>query len=72
METINQSLTTQGIHMAQEVSADATHIQTDPKTKEAAYNGHYKIHCHLIHHLISTKTGLTLKGIFMTKKSQAK
>lgn len=63
MEIINQSLAAQGIRMAQEVSGDATHIQADPQDTEAAYNGHYKMYCYLIHHLVCSKTGLTLEWL---------
>jgi len=63
METVNQALAAQGIHMAKKVAGDATHIQAKLQDQEAAYNGHYKMRCYLVHHLICANTGLTLNWI---------
>src|SRR5664280_571855 len=63
MKLIKQALATQGIQMAKTVARDATHIQAPPQDQEAAYNGHYKMRCYLLHHLICAKTGLTLNWI---------
>lgn len=63
MEIINQSLDAQGIHIGKVVCQDATHIAAQSQDKQAAYNGHYKIKCYLLHHLICAATGLTLNFI---------
>jgi hypothetical protein len=63
VKIINQALTSNGIQMAKELAADATHMQSQPQDKEAAYNTHYKMRCYLIHHLICAKTGLTLNWL---------
>ena len=63
MEIINHSLAVQGVRMAQEVSGDATPIQAGHQDPEAAYNGHYKMCCYLMHHLVCRKTGLTLEWL---------
>ena len=63
MKLIKQALASQGIQMAKTVAGDATHMQAPPQDQEAAYNGHYKMRCYLLHHLICAKTGLTLNWI---------
>lgn len=63
MKLIKQALATQGIQMAKTVAGDATHMQAQPEDQEAAYNGHYKMRCYLLHHLICATTGLTLNWI---------
>ena len=63
IKIINRTLATHGIEMSKTVAADATHIQAHPKDKQAAYNGHYKTRCYLVHHLICAKTGLTLNWL---------
>ncbi len=63
MKLVKQALAAQGIQMAAEVVVDATVMQAKAQDKEAAYNGHYKMSCHLIHHVICAKTGLTLNWI---------
>ena len=63
MKLVNQALAAQGIQMAKEVAGDAAPIQAQPRDREAAYNGHYKKRCYLVHHLICGKTGLTLNWI---------
>ena len=63
MKLINQALILYGIQMAKIVSGDATHIQAQSQDREAAYNGHYKINCYLLHHFICAITGLTLNWI---------
>jgi hypothetical protein len=63
IEIVNQALAAQNIHMAQTVAGDATHIQAKPQDQEAAYNGHYKMRCYLLHHLVCAKTGLTLNWL---------
>jgi hypothetical protein len=75
MGIISKALAARGIQMAEEVAADATHIQAQPEDEEAAYNRYYKMRCYLVHRLICAKTGLTLnwlvapgnvdEGIFM-------
>jgi hypothetical protein len=63
MEIVNLALASLGIRMAEKAAGDATHIRAKPQDQEAAYNGHYKMRCYLIHHLICAKTGLTLNWI---------
>ncbi len=63
MKLIKQALASQEIQMAKTVAGDATHMQAPPQDQEAAYNGHYKMRCYLLHHLICAKTGLTLNWI---------
>lgn len=63
IEIVNQALAAQNIHMAQTVAGDATHISAKPQDREAAYNGHYKMRCYLLHHLVCAKTGLTLNWL---------
>jgi hypothetical protein len=63
MKTINQTLAAQRIQIGKVICADATHIEAQPNDKEAAYNGHYKMRCYLIHHIICAKTGLTLNWV---------
>lgn len=63
IKLINQALVTQRIWMAKQAAGDATHIQAQSQDEEAAYNGHYKMRCYLVHHLICSKTGLTLNWI---------
>ena len=63
MKLIDHALAAPGIQMAKTVAGDATHMQAPPQDQEAAYNGHYKMRCYLLHHLICAKTGLTLNWI---------
>jgi Transposase DDE domain len=63
MKIINQTLAAQGIQIGKIVCADATHIAAQSSDKEAAYNGHYKTKCYLLHHLICAVTGLTVNWI---------
>jgi hypothetical protein len=63
MKLVNQALAAKGIHMALQVVGDATQVEAKLQDKEAAYNGHYKMRCYLIHHLICAKTGLTINWI---------
>jgi len=63
MKTINQTLDSQGIQMGKVVCTDATHIAAQSSDGEAAYNGHYKKKCYLLHHLICAVTGLTLNWV---------
>lgn len=63
MKIINQALAAQGIHIGKIACADATHIAAPSSDREAAYNGHYKMKCYLLHHLICAVTGLTLNWI---------
>jgi len=63
MKIINKALAAQGICMAHQVAGDATQVEAKPQDEEAAYNGHYKMRCYLLHHLICAKTGLTLNWI---------
>jgi len=75
MKLVRIALAAQGIQMAKEAVVDATVMQANSQDKEAAYNGHYKMRCYLIHHIVCGKTGLTLnwlvepgnvdEGIFM-------
>ncbi len=63
MNLVNQALHSQGIHMAEQVVGDATTVEAKLHDKDADYNGHYKMRCYLVHHLICAKTGLTLNWI---------
>ena len=63
MKLVNQALAAQKVQMTQVVAGDATPIQAKIQDQEAAYNGHYKKRCHLPHHLICAKTGLTLNWL---------
>jgi hypothetical protein len=63
IKIINRTLATHGIEMSKTVAGDAAHIQAHPKDKQAAYNGHYKMNCYLVHNLICAKTGLTLNWL---------
>ena len=63
MKQVNQALAAKGIKMAVDVVTDATTMEANPKDQEAAYNGHYKMRCYLIHHIVCGKTGLTLNWI---------
>ncbi len=49
--------------MGKIICADATHIAAQSSDKQAAYNGHYKMRCYLLHHLICAVTGLTLNWV---------
>lgn len=63
MKIINQTLAQQGIQIGKIVCADATHIAAQSRDTQAAYSGHYKMKCYLLHHLICAVTGLTLNWI---------
>lgn len=63
MKIINQTLAEQGIQIGKIVCADATHIAAQSSDREAAYSGHYKMKCYLLHHLICAVTGLTLNWV---------
>ncbi len=63
MKIINQTLAEQGVQIGKIVCADATHIAAQSSDREAAYNGHYKMKCYLLHHFICAVTGLTLNWV---------
>jgi hypothetical protein len=63
MKLVSNALAAKGVPMATEVVVDASVIEAKAKDSEAAYNGHCKKHCYLIHHVICSKTGLTLNWI---------
>jgi hypothetical protein len=63
MEIVNQTHANQSIPLAETVAGDATHIHAKPQDQEAAYNGHYKMRCYLVHHIICAKTSLTLNWV---------
>jgi len=63
IKIISQTLAAQVTQMGKIVCADATHIAAQSSDKQAAYNGHYKMRCYLLHHLICAVTGLTLNWV---------
>lgn len=63
IEAINHALATQGIHMGERVTGDATPIQAKLQDDEAGYNGYYKKHCYLMHRLSCYDTNLTLEWV---------
>lgn len=63
MKLVSQPLAQQSIQMANEAVVDATVMEANQQDQQAAYNGHYKMRCYLIHHVVCAKTGLTLNWI---------